>query len=197
MILAGGTSSRMGRDKAWLEIDGQSLLSRQIQLLQKAGAQEVFISGRAGTDYSRFPCRVLHDELVDVGPLSGIERALTEMTTPLLLVLAVDMPRMTAKFLLRLLFGGEEQIGVIPRVNGKVEPLASSYPKVSLNLIKEMISGSNREGAGEKSQHVERKSISATAFAEKCVEQRMARFVEGTESETLFFSNWNSPADVE
>ncbi len=62
VILAGGKSSRMGRDKAWLEFDGQSLLARQIACVRRAGASEVFISGRAGVDYSAFGCPVMEDE---------------------------------------------------------------------------------------------------------------------------------------
>jgi len=196
VILAGGNSSRMGQDKAWLEINGRSLLARQVQLAREIGACEVFISGRAGVDYSGLDCRVLRDRLVNVGPLGGIEKALTEMTTSLLLALAVDMPRMTAIFLCQLLSGCEESVGIIPRVNGRVEPLAAFYPKVALNLINEMILGSKIEAAGDKSSRIKGKSISATGFAEKCGEQRMAKFVEVTGRETKFFTNWNSPADM-
>ncbi|HEY5345385.1 MAG TPA: NTP transferase domain-containing protein, partial [Verrucomicrobiae bacterium] len=54
VILAGGKSSRMGRDKAFLEIGGTTLLARQIGLARELGAAEIFISGRAETDYSKF-----------------------------------------------------------------------------------------------------------------------------------------------
>src|SRR5258705_13766374 len=84
VILAGGKSSRMGRDKAWLEAGGQSLLARQIGLVRELGAAEVFISGRADADYSEFGCRVLQDKFPDAGPLAGIERALDATTSPLL-----------------------------------------------------------------------------------------------------------------
>src|SRR5690349_130325 len=82
VILAGGKSSRMGRDKAWLEINGQILLTRQIELVQAGGATEVFISGRAGMDYSAFGCRVLQDRFPNAGPLAGIERALDAAIAP-------------------------------------------------------------------------------------------------------------------
>src|ERR1035438_9547728 len=54
VILAGGKSSRMGRDKAWLEVGRQTLLARQIQLAQAAGATEIFVSGRFGVAYPTF-----------------------------------------------------------------------------------------------------------------------------------------------
>ena len=68
MILAGGNSSRMGRDKAWLRVDGQRLLDRQIALVRAVGAVEVFISGRADRDYSAFGGLVLHDKHSAAGP---------------------------------------------------------------------------------------------------------------------------------
>ena len=80
----------MGCDKAFLEIDGKPLLARQIAVAREAGARDVFISGRADTDYSSFDGLVLQDQFENAGPLAGIERALNALSTPLLLVLAVD-----------------------------------------------------------------------------------------------------------
>ena len=87
VILAGGKSARMGRDKAFVEIGGQTLLARQLALARAAGAREVFISGRADVDYSAFDYRVLLDDFPAAGPLAGIECALAASTLPLLLVL--------------------------------------------------------------------------------------------------------------
>jgi molybdopterin-guanine dinucleotide biosynthesis protein A len=60
VILAGGRSSRMGRDKAWPKIDSQTLLARQITLVRELGAVEIFIFGRAEADYAEdigaIPC---------------------------------------------------------------------------------------------------------------------------------------------
>jgi len=61
----------MGRDNAWLEIDGQTLLVRQIALAQAAGATELFISGRADADYSHLDCRVLQDRFPNAGRWQG------------------------------------------------------------------------------------------------------------------------------
>ena len=70
VILAGGRSSRMGQDKAWLPIDGQPLLARQISLVRELDPVELLISGRSGTDYRSLGCRVLTDGFPDAGPLA-------------------------------------------------------------------------------------------------------------------------------
>lgn len=197
VILAGGKSSRMGRDKAWLEIDGQSLLARQIQLVREAGAHEVFISGRANANYAEFDCRVLQDQLVGAGPLGGIESALAVTPSSLLLVLAVDMPRMTPEFLRQLWSNCDEGVGVVPRVEGEIEPLAAFYPRAARRLIEELFSVQKQSGSVGEVATVRIKSPRARAFAEKCVGCGLAQFVDVVESETQFFANWNSPEQVE
>jgi molybdopterin-guanine dinucleotide biosynthesis protein A len=181
VILAGGKSSRMGRDKARLEIGGETLLARQIQLARETGAAEIFISGRAETDYSEFNCRVLQDKFPDAGPLAGIERALDAAISPLLLVLAVDLPEMNAVFLRQLAMHCAENLGAIPRVNGNIEPLAAFYPKT----VQPLAETSLRAGDN-----------AVSIFAERCVQSDLARFVELPASEAKCFTNWNSPADL-
>ena len=180
VILAGGKSSRMGRDKAWLEIGGQTLLARQIGMARALGALEVFLSGRTDADYSGFGCDVLHDKYVNAGPLAGIERALNAMRSPLLLVLAVDLPAMKPDLLLRLA-AGSSSLGAIPCVNGRLEPLAALYPKTARELAQD---------------HLQRGLLAVKDFASRCMRMGLAHRVEFPASESRFFASWNSPADL-
>ena len=206
VILAGGKSSRMGRDKAFVEIGGQTLLARQIALAREVGATKVFISGRAGVNYSGFGCEVLVDKFQNAGPLAGIERALAASTTPLLLVLAVDLPDMTVDLLRRLTAHCAKNAGAIPRVGGDIEPLAAFYPKAgwpllvgddvrSLKLkqsdLSLVTSAPTNESAGLKVG-----APSVKSFAERCVQSGLARFIDLPGSDAAFFANWNRPADV-
>jgi molybdopterin-guanine dinucleotide biosynthesis protein A len=70
----------------------------------------------------------LHDCVAEAGPLAGIERVLAVASARLVLVLAVDMPNMTSSFLRRLAANCKGGVGAIPRLNGRVEPLAAFYP---------------------------------------------------------------------
>lgn len=180
VILAGGKSSRMGCDKAFLEIGGQALLARQIAIARAAGATESFISGRAGTDYSAFGCRVLKDNFPNAGPLAGIEAALAAAKNPLLLVLAVDLPEMNSDFLRALAAHGGENSGVVARVNGNLEPLAAFYPKSSQSLAETLLCAGRN---------------AVINFAEQCVQANLVRLVELPAYETKYFTNWNSPTD--
>ncbi len=179
LILAGGKSSRMGRDKAWLPVGGETLLARQIGLARRVGASEVFISGRSDVDYSRFLCPVLKDKINNAGPLAGIERGLKSVSTGLLLVLAVDLPNISAECLLKI-FERCQGTGAVPLVAGKPEPLVAFYPKAAKPLAQMLLRGKNR---------------AVTFFAKRCVELGLVQFIEMAASETKQFTNWNSPAD--
>jgi molybdopterin-guanine dinucleotide biosynthesis protein A len=178
----------MGRDKAWLEIGGKSLLARQIELGRAMGATEVFISGRADADYSALGCRVLQDRFPNAGPLAGIEKALEVMTTEMLLVLAVDMPELNGDFLKKLRAVCRENSGAIPQIRGRLEPLAAFYPKAAGQLAEAMLAN-NRAG-------LEPGAPGPTDFARACVRKNLAQLVETSAAEARYFSNWNSPEDL-
>jgi len=181
VILAGGKSSRMGRDKAWLETGGRTLLARQIELAREAGAVEVLISGRADTDYSAFGCAMLQDKFPDAGPLAGIERALHAAKSPLLLVLAVDLPALSAGFLRRLAADCSKTSGAVPKLANHIEPLAAFYP---IAAHKPALA------------RLERGDFAMKDFAGACVKSGLARFIEMPTNEAKHFANWNSPADL-
>jgi len=181
VILAGGKSSRMGRDKAWLLLDGKPLLARQIALVRELAPEEIFISGRACVDYSLFGYRVLMDRYPDAGPLAGIAAGLEASSSPLVLVLAVDMPDMTSATLRQLLRQCALGVGVVPRVNHSVEPLAAFYPKaaatIAVNLLK-------------------RQLRAVRTFAEQCKQAGLVTLHDADEADWKCFANWNSPADL-
>lgn len=181
VILAGGKSSRMGQDKAWLEIGGQSLLARQIKLAHECGAEEVFISGRGDTDYSPFACPVLYDRRAEAGPLAGIRRALEETSSSHLLVLAVDMPWLTPGVLKKLAGRRRAGRGRVPRIGSRIEPLAAIYPKSAASLAAALLNGG---------------IPAATTFAENCVRAGLAEFQNWNECDAGCFASWNRFPDA-
>jgi len=185
VILAGGRSSRMGRDKALLDVGGMPLLARQIELVRAAGAAEVFISGRANAGYAAFGCRVLEDELPGAGPLAGIARGLDAAREPLLLVLAVDMAKVTGDFLGQLHARCRQGAGAVPVHDGIVEALAAFYPKPAAGLIAGLLARA-KPGAPP----------GAKDFAADCARAGLAQFVPVSPEEAGWLRSWNCPADL-
>jgi molybdopterin-guanine dinucleotide biosynthesis protein A len=180
VILAGGKSSRMGRDKAFLQIDGETLLARQIRIARESGAAEILISGRPDRDYSAFDCQVLLDQFPDAGPLGGIHSALLAVQNPLLFVLAVDMPYLTSDLLKRLIKETQAGLGVVPHFEDKIEPLAAFYPRAALSLCKTFLYETNR---------------AAGNFAAGCVRNGLAKFFDLPAVDKACFASWNTPED--
>ena len=90
-VLAGGKSSRMGSDKALLEIEGQTVIERQCQLLVPFCEQGVLIAGARSSELSNFSWPVVHDSSIDQGPLFGIVSALEHAESGSAVILAVDL----------------------------------------------------------------------------------------------------------
>ena len=104
LILAGGTSSRMHRDKAALEYLGRSQLDRAFELAGRHVAQ-VFVSVRATqtADPTRAPRPMIVDSVVGEGPIIGIRSALAARPHVAWLVLACDLPFLSDAALSQLL----------------------------------------------------------------------------------------------
>jgi molybdopterin-guanine dinucleotide biosynthesis protein A len=129
-LIAGGRSTRMGRDKARLVgAGGQELWQSQLNLLRKLQPDELLISCR---EDQALPAdggvRLVFDQWQEAGPLGGIVSVLETMEPAQLLVLAVDLPAMTPQ-VLEALVEAAGNGGAVFRRAGHLEPLAAIYPK--------------------------------------------------------------------
>ncbi len=127
-VLAGGKSSRMGSDKAFLRFGDETLLCRALKVAGVV-AEEVRIVGDA-KKFAAFG-RVVEDVYRDRGPLGGIHAALSSSATELNLILAVDLPFVDSKFLEYLLLRAQESgaIVTVPRAGGGLHPLCGVYQR--------------------------------------------------------------------
>lgn len=140
-VLAGGQSSRMGQDKALLELGGRSLLSIALQNAAAAG-DEVRIVG-AGEKFGRFGVPVIEDIFPGTGPLGGIHAALASSPAELNLVIGVDTPFLDPAFL-RFLVEEARRTGAVvtaPRLRGHFEPLCSVYRKEFAAVAEQAVRG--------------------------------------------------------
>jgi molybdopterin-guanine dinucleotide biosynthesis protein A len=134
-VLAGGRSSRMGQDKALLEVGGRSLVEIALDKLRSIGLAAPRIAA-ARSDLSKYG-PVVPDLHPGCGPLSGIEAALAASTQPLNLFLPVDMPLLPAQFLDWMLQRAEITGAwvTVPRSNGQPQPLCAIYHRDLLGPI--------------------------------------------------------------
>jgi molybdopterin-guanine dinucleotide biosynthesis protein A len=126
-ILAGGKSTRMGADKAFVEFDGRTLLARALDLAHSVAA-DVRIVGSQEKFAAHAP--VVEDLFRDCGPLAGIQAALRASRTEFNLILAVDMPFLSQELLQYLISrarSASEAVVVVPLADGRHQPLCAVY----------------------------------------------------------------------
>ena len=126
-VLAGGKSTRMGSDKAYLRFEGETLLSRALSTLDTV-AREVRIVGSC-EKFSRLAL-VVEDIFPERGPLGGIHAALRSSNSDLNLMLAVDMPFVSASllhFLTEKAWAAPRAVVVVPKCDGRCQPLCAIY----------------------------------------------------------------------
>jgi molybdopterin-guanine dinucleotide biosynthesis protein A len=97
-VLAGGKSSRMGSDKALLEIAGEPLILRTVRLASTVASSNVRVVGGAQR-FAHLAIETIEDDSPDHGPLGGIATALRATAAEWNLILACDLPYLTREWL--------------------------------------------------------------------------------------------------
>jgi len=125
-ILAGGKSTRMGTDKAFIKVEGRTLLARALDIARSVTPNVSIVGDRA--KFAEF-APVVEDIFPNCGPLAGIHAALCVSQTDLNLILAVDVPFVSTALLEYLLKRSRTNPAVITvaQTGGGYQPLSAIY----------------------------------------------------------------------
>ena len=180
VLLAGGMSRRMGRDKSALNWNDASLLAHQARVLQLTGAQQLLLSHRPDQAFELSGFTLVRDSEAGAGPAAAIADVWRETNCQVLLSLAVDLPRMPPDYLHEMAVGAlQQERSVVPMLAGRYEPLAAAWHRSCLARF---------FGAAGKSLQ----GICATLAAENLLTVRQV-----SDGEAQLFENLNTPADYE
>jgi molybdenum cofactor guanylyltransferase len=182
-ILAGGESSRMGRDKALLELGGMPLILRTARLVEAAAGPPAVIGNPEA--YEPLGLRLIADDWPGAGPLGGIATALRASDAPWSLVVACDLPYLTRDWLEYLIARAlaSQMDAVVPMNALGAEPLCAIYHKRAEPAISSALErGTRKVTDGLKDVRIE--AIAPTEW-------------KAFDSEGLLFKNMNSPEDYE
>lgn len=126
-VLAGGRSTRMGRDKALLPIGGSTLIEHVAALVREAAGNVTVIG--PPERYAHLGLPILADAIESKGPLTGLYTALSTSPADWNLLVACDMPGLTAEFLQSLLAAAEHagKACLVPVTSQGLEPLCAVY----------------------------------------------------------------------
>ncbi len=142
-LLTGGKSTRMGADKTFLEVGGQTLLARALAVMTAICDRVTIVGNPAkfaeygSTKYGP----VVADVFPGCGPLAGIHAALAHSSADLNLVLAVDMPMISAKLLAFLFAVAESNNATVTvvRTSKGLQPLCAVYRRDFLPVAEQAL----------------------------------------------------------
>ena len=151
IILAGGHSTRMGRDKALLPLpdDASTTFVEHLVRLLATHCREVVLVVRSQEQailYAHLGITIITDETPDVGPLMGLYTGLHSISTTHALVTAVDMPFVQPEMIAFLLSQPlADSSLLVPIVNAIPQVLFAVYPRAILPLIEERLHAGRRD----------------------------------------------------
>jgi molybdopterin-guanine dinucleotide biosynthesis protein A len=181
-ILAGGKSSRMGREKALIEVEGQPLVARVAAVLAPIFPQICVVTAQSGVARAAgYPA--ITDTHTDHGPLGGIHAALTYFGAPTFIV-ACDMPFLNSR-LIEYMTSSFEGSALVPEGVSGPEPLHAIYSHALVELFETQL-----------------RSDMKTPSLRRILSMVQPRFIP-LETVQIYdmalrcFANWNSPDDIE
>lgn len=204
-VLAGGKSTRMGRDKAVLQLEGRTLLGHGLNTLRQVCAEVMVLGSREL--YADFGAEVVEDVFAGCGPLGGIHAALSRTKTEFNLIVAVDTPFLSADFLCFMAQRASDSGAMVttPEIGGYRQPLCSVYSREFLPIAEAALRGrqslrpgeptAGNEAGGSSGKSREYKIVPLFPADRTCIitEEEMRGFAFTPE----MFENLNTPDDLE
>jgi molybdopterin-guanine dinucleotide biosynthesis protein A len=125
IVLCGGGSTRMGRDKAALPIGAETFLERAIRVAREI-TTDVIVVARASQPAPP-GVRIVHDPIENLGPLAGMAEGLAASTSDLNVVIACDMPLIKSAVLQRLVDAIGDHDACVAMIDGHASVLCGVY----------------------------------------------------------------------
>lgn len=181
-ITAGGQSSRMGADKAWLSLGGRPMIEHVIAALAPVTTSVAILANKP--EYVQLGLPVFGDTHANIGPLEAIRTALSNARASRIILVGCDLPFVTSElFTFLLSIPGNHHAAVPVGADEKLEPLCAVYRAEALPVVTDLIA----RGERKISILFERVPTRFVAFDE-------LRHLAGSD---LFFENINTPDDYE
>jgi len=147
IILSGGKSSRMGTDKAFLEINGERIIDRTVRLFQQLFSEIILVTNDPAL-YLDQDVTLVTDIYKRKGPLGGLYAGLFYASFEHVFLCACDMPYLNAKFIRYMMEKAEGYDIVIPETSEGLFPLHAIYSRRGLASIKNLLKGDRLKMTG-------------------------------------------------
>lgn len=138
VLLAGGKSRRMGEDKRYLVVGGETLLERGLRVLRSVFREVLIVIAQDSTPLS-VDVKVVRDLVPECGSLGGLYTGLMQATTPWIFVVACDMPFLDQAVIARFTSRRATADIVMAKLAAQLHPMHALYGKRCLPVLEQMI----------------------------------------------------------
>lgn len=142
IILAGGKSSRMGVNKAFLSINGEIMIARIVKMMSLLFENLIIITNTP-EEYELLGVSMFEDIFKEKGPLGGIHSGLVNSRTEKNFVLSCDMPFMTIEMIDYIINYKTQKPVVFCKAAGYMQPLAGVYSRSIIPRMEKFLSDEN------------------------------------------------------
>ena len=184
IILGGGQSRRMGRDKRCLLWEGEPFLDRVSRLMNGLFDEVLVVTAHEDYDCSHLPVRLVPDPLPAPGSFGGLYTGLIEAKHSFVFAVACDMPFLVQESIARLCLEPPSDVLVVKLSTG-LQPLHARYSKQCVPVIEKMI----HEGDLKIQNLTSRSGLTVHIIEES--------LFDDIDPSRLSFNNINTPADLE
>lgn len=185
VLVAGGKSRRMGRDKRFLELGGQALLQRALSVLQSLFEEVLVALAEPLPQLTGQGYRIVTDLIPDCAALGGLYTGLSAASHSRVLTVGCDMPFLNPAVIRRLAELGAQADVVIPKLATGLQPMLAVYSRTCLPHLEQMIRAQQFKVQGL----AEVPGLTVKLIPEK-------DFLD-VDPQLLSFFNINTPADFE
>ena len=141
-ITAGGKAKRMnGRLKAFIEIDGERIIDKNLRIYKSIFSEIGIITNNADKfiDYKNNGINLISDKYKNIGPIAGIHTSLASSTADYIFIAASDMPNVSKGLIEEMISIIDDYDAIIPIHNGNIEPLFAIYSSSILGKLESFI----------------------------------------------------------
>jgi len=185
LLLAGGKSLRMGRDKRFLALGGRTLLERSLSVLESLFPEVILSVAEPLPDLASSRHRVVTDLIPDCATLGGLYSGLMSASHPRVFAAGCDMPFLAPAVIERMVELGQAADVVMVRLTSGLQPMHAIYSKACVPHLERMIHARNLKVQG---------LLEATGLSVKILSEEDVREAD---PQGLSFLNVNTPADLE
>ena len=193
-ILAGGKSTRMGKDKSFLKFGNQTVIEHICDLM-KSIFQNVIIITNEPEKYQSLGLKCYEDIIKGIGPLGGIHSGLIHSQSELNFIISCDIPFITKDVIDFIISQKEDKEVVVTRADGYIQQLCGIYRKKLLPQIEKLIESSSEEETRNNEQ--KKRKCGVLSLIESIDAKIIDIEKEYTDYKPGTFYNMNNPEDYE